>query len=146
MLKRSNKLMAPLSLLVIAAVMLAACTPATATTQAPQPTAVPPTAVPPTAVPPTAVPPTEEPTEVPVVELKIAFLGPLTGGAAFLGTEQLAFARLAVEDFNKSMEGHYHATLVEEDTDITPDKATPVCQKNADDATVIGLVGPAGSG
>ena len=146
MLKRSNKLMAPLSLLVVAAVMLAACTPATATTQAPQPTAVPPTAVPPTAVSPTAVPPTEEPTEVPVVELKIAFLGPLTGGAAFLGTEQLAFARLAVEDFNKSMEGHYHATLVEEDTDITPDKATPVCQKNADDAAVIGLVGPAGSG
>jgi branched-chain amino acid transport system substrate-binding protein len=146
MLKRSNKLMAPLSLLVIAAVMLAACTPATATTQAPPPTAVPPTAVPPTAVPPTAVPPTEEPTEVPVVELKIAFLGPLTGGAAFLGTEQLAFARLAVEDFNASMEGHYHATLVEEDTDITPDKATPVCQKDADDETVLGLVGPAGSG
>jgi branched-chain amino acid transport system substrate-binding protein len=146
MLKRSNKLMAPLSLLVIAAVMLAACTPATATTQAPPPTAVPPTAVPPTAVPPTAVPPTEEPTSAPVVELKIAFLGPLTGGAAFLGTEQLAFARLAVEDFNEANDGHYNATLLEEDTDITPDKATPVCQKNADDATVIGLVGPAGSG
>ncbi|MBF8282497.1 MAG: Peripla BP 6 protein [Anaerolineales bacterium] len=146
MLKRSNKLMAPLSLLVIAAVMLAACTPATATTQAPPPTAVPPTAVPPTAVPPTAVPPTEEPTSAPVVELKIAFLGPLTGGAAFLGTEQLAFARLAVEDFNEANDGHYNATLLEEDTDITPDKATPVCQKDADDDTVLAIVGPAGSG
>jgi branched-chain amino acid transport system substrate-binding protein len=146
MLKRSNKLMAPLSLLVIAAVMLAACTPATATTQAPPPTAVPPTAVPPTAVPPTAVPPTEEPTSAPVVELKIAFLGPLTGGAAFLGTEQLAFARLAVEDFNEANDGHYNATLLEEDTDITPDKATPVCQKDADDETILGIVGPAGSG
>ena len=145
MLKRSNKLMALFSLLVIAAVMLAACTPATAT-EAPQPTAVPPTAVPPTAVPPTAVPPTEEPTEVPVVELKIAFLGPITGPAASLGTEQLAFARVAVVAFNTLHAGKYHATLVEEDTDITPDKATPVCQKDADDQTILGIVGPAGSG
>ena len=145
-MKRSNKLMSVLGLLVMASVVLAACGGTPTPTAAPPPTAVPPTSAPaPTVAPPTAVPATEVPTEVPVVEIKIAFLGPLTGGAAFLGTEQLAFARLAVEDFNKGMAG-YHATLVEEDTDISPDKAVPVCQKDADDQTILGVVGPAGSG
>ncbi len=119
MSKRSNKLMALIGILAATAMILAACQPA-----APAATATP-----------------SGP-----VEIKIAFLSPLTGGAAFLGTEQLAFARLAVEDFNKANEGKYHATLLEEDTDITPDKAVPVCQKDADDATVLGIVGPAGSG
>ena len=117
-MKRSNKSFAALSLLAIFALLIAACGPAT----------------------------TAAPTEAPLVEIKIAFLGPLTGGAAFLGTEQLAFARLAVEDFNKSMAGHYHATLLEEDTDITPDKAVPVAERLISDATVLGIVGPAGSG
>ncbi|HKZ71306.1 MAG TPA: branched-chain amino acid ABC transporter substrate-binding protein [Anaerolineales bacterium] len=85
-------------------------------------------------------------TVAPVVEVKIAFFGPLTGDAASIGQEQLLFARLAVEDFNTANTGRYHATLVEEDTDISPDKALPVCQKNAEDATVLGVVGPAGSG
>ena len=107
-----------ISLLAIVAILLAACAPATAVA----------------------------PTEVPVVEIKIAFLGPLTGGAGFLGTEQLAFARLAVEDFNKANEGKYHATLTEEDTDITPDKAVPVAERVIADSTTLGVVGPAGSG
>ncbi len=82
-----------------------------------------------------------------MTEVKIAFFGPLTGPAASLGQEQLALARLAVDDFNKTMGGsHYHATLVEEDTDITPDKAVPVCQKDADDNTILAVVGPSGSG
>ncbi len=115
-MKRTNKLMAVFSLLISAALVLSACGPAA--TQAP------------------AGP----------VEFKIAFFGPLTGGAASIGQEQLAFARIAVADFNKANEGKFKATLLEEDTDITPDKATPVCQKNADDATVLGVVGPAGSG
>jgi branched-chain amino acid transport system substrate-binding protein len=135
-MKRSNKFLAVFSLLAIFTVLIAACSPATA---------VPPTDAP-TAVPPTAVPPTDAPTEVPAVEIKIAFFGPLTGAAASIGQEQLLFARLAVEDFNTANEGLYHATMVEEDTDISPDKALPVCQKNAEDATVLGIVGPAGSG
>ncbi len=144
-MKHSNKLMSLISLLAVAALVLVACggtptpTAAPAATQAPAPTAAPPT------VAPTEVP-TEAPTEVPVVEIKIAFLGPLTGGAGFLGTEQLAFARLAVDDFNKSMDGHYHATLDEEDTDITPDKAVPVAERVIADANILGVVGPAGSG
>jgi len=144
-MKRPNKFMALIGILVSAALVLSACATPAATTQAPPPTQPPqPTQAPPTAVPTEA--PTEEPTAAPVVELKIAFLGPLTGAAADIGQQQLAFARIAVADFNKANEGHYTATLVEEDTDISPDKALPVCQKDADDATIVGIVGPAGSG
>jgi len=122
--------------LTAASLLLAACAPAA--------TAVPTAA--PTAVPqPTSVPATVAPTAAATVEIKIAFYGPLTGQAASLGTEQLAFARQAVADFNKSMTG-FHATMVEEDTDITPDKAVPVCTKDAGDNTIVGVVGPSGSG
>jgi len=118
MLYRSKRLASPMSLLIVFGLILTACQPA-------------------------AAPTTEAPSGP--VEIKIAFFSPLTGGAAFLGTEQLAFARLAVEDFNKGM-APYHATLVEEDTDITPDKAVPVAERTAADETILGVVGPAGSG
>jgi len=118
MLYLSKRLASPMSLLIVFGLILTACQPA-------------------------AAPTTEAPSGP--VEIKIAFFSPLTGGAAFLGTEQLAFARLAVEDFNKGMVP-YHATLVEEDTDITPDKAVPVAERTAADETILGVVGPAGSG
>ncbi|MBI3242117.1 MAG: branched-chain amino acid ABC transporter substrate-binding protein [Chloroflexi bacterium] len=144
-MKRSNKMLSLFGLLTVIALLVTACGTPPATTEAPAATQPPaPTAAPPT-VAPTDVP-TEAPTAVPVVEIKIAFMGPLTGGAAFLGTEQLAFARLAVEHFNSEMSGHYNATLLEEDTDITPDKAVPVAERLIADATVLGVVGPAGSG
>lgn len=136
-MKHTNKLMSWLSLLAVASLALAACGGAPAATTAPEPTAVPATVAPATEAPP--------PTDVPIVEIKIAFLGPLTGGAGFLGTEQLAFARLAVDDFNKNTSG-YNATLQEEDTDITPDKAVPVAERVIADANILGVVGPAGSG
>jgi branched-chain amino acid transport system substrate-binding protein len=144
-MKRQDKPMLVFSGLAIAALLLAACAPAATPTaeptQAPAPTTAP---AQPTAT--SAPAPTDAPTEVPVVEIKIAFFGPLTGDAASIGQEQLLFARLAVEDFNKANEGHYVATLVEEDTDISPDKALPVCQKTVEDKTILGVVGPAGSG
>jgi branched-chain amino acid transport system substrate-binding protein len=125
-MKRLNKLMPLLGGLTAASLLLAACAPAA------------------TAVP-TAVPATVAPTAAANVEIKIAFYGPLTGGAAALGQEQLALARIAVTDFNKNMTG-FHATMVEEDTDITADKAVPVCTKDAADPTIMGIVGPSGSG
>ena len=124
-MKRSNKIMSLLGLLVIASVVLAACTPAAT----PEPTKA----------------PTSAPTEQPTVEIKIAFFSPLTGPAASLGQEQLALARIAVSDFNKNMAG-FHVTMVEEDTDITADKAVPVCTKDAADNTIVAVVGPSGSG
>src|SRR5438874_10146988 len=125
-MKRSNKLMQLLGGLTAAGLLLAACAPAA--TPAP-----------------TAVPATAAPTAAANVEIKIAFFGPLTGGAASLGQEQLALARIAVKDFNKNMTG-FHATMVEEDTDITADKAIPVCTKDAADSSIVGVVGPSGSG
>lgn len=122
-MKHSNKIISLAGLFVSASLILAACAPAAT----PAPTAVP------------------QPTTAPTVEIKIAFFGPLTGGAASLGTEQLAFARQAVIDFNKGMTG-FHVTMVEEDTDITADKAVPVCTKDAADNTIVGVVGPSGSG
>jgi branched-chain amino acid transport system substrate-binding protein len=122
-MKRSNKIVSLLGCLTAASLLLAACAPAAT----PAPTAVP------------------QPTAVPTVAIKIAFFGPLTGPAASLGQEQLALARIAVSDFNKSMAG-FHVTMVEEDTDITADKAVPVCTKDAADSTIVGVVGPSGSG
>jgi len=121
-MKRSNQFMRLLGGLTAASLLLAACAPAA-----------------------TAVSATVAPTAAANVEIKIAFLGPLTGPAASLGQEQLAFARQAVIDFNKSMAG-FHATMVEEDTDITADKGVPVCTKDAADNTIVGVVGPSGSG
>lgn len=131
-MKHSNKIVSLLACLTVASLLLAACAPAAT----PAPTAVPQ---------PTAVPATQAPTAAPTVEIKIAFFGPLTGPAASLGQEQLALARIAVSDFNKGMAG-FHVTMVEEDTDITADKAVPVCTKDAADATIMGVVGPSGSG
>jgi branched-chain amino acid transport system substrate-binding protein len=131
-MKHSNKFASLFGGLAAASLLLAACAPAAT----PAPTAVPQ---------PTAVPATAAPTAAPTVEIKIAFFGPLTGGAAVLGQEQLALGRIAVSDFNKNMTG-FHATMVEEDTDITADKAVPVCTKDAADATIVGVVGPSGSG
>ena len=117
---RLNKLMSLLGGLTAASLLLAACAPAA-----------------------TAVPATVAPTAAANVEIKIAFFGPLTGPASSLGQEQLALARIAVTDFNKNMTG-FHATMVEEDTDITADKAVPVCTKDAAD-TSIGILPPGSS-
>jgi branched-chain amino acid transport system substrate-binding protein len=126
-MKRLHKIMPLLGGLTAASLLLAACAPAAT----PGPTSAP-----------SSVP---APTAAAKVEIKIAFYGPLTGAAASLGQEQLAFARQAVKDFNQNMAG-FNATMVEEDTDITADKAVPVCTKDATDNTIVGVVGPSGSG
>jgi branched-chain amino acid transport system substrate-binding protein len=124
-MKRSNKMLVAPGLLAIIALMIAACGPV-ATTEAP----------------------ITAPTQAPVTEVKIAFFGPLTGGGgSAIGLEQLALARLAVADFNAKMSGsNFHIALVEEDTGSTPDKAVPVCQKDANDPTILAVIGPFGSG
>lgn len=75
--------------------------------------------------------------------IKVAILGPFTGGAAFVGTEQLNFAKLAVADFEKA--SGIKVELVEVDTELDPAKAVTGVQKVVADADVVGIVGPAGS-
>jgi branched-chain amino acid transport system substrate-binding protein len=74
---------------------------------------------------------------------KIAIMGPFTGDAASVGTEQLNFAKLAVADFNKANSTTYE--LVEVDTQLDAAKATTGAQSIVSNADVVAVVGPAGS-
>ncbi len=81
--------------------------------------------------------------DVPDVPVKIAALGPYTGPAASIGTEQLNWAQLAVADFNEAT--GWNVELVEGDTQLDPAIAVTVAESVIADADVYGAVGPAGS-
>ncbi len=76
--------------------------------------------------------------------VKIAILGPFTGGAASVGQEQLNFAKLALADFKKSS-GMADVELVEVDTQLDAAKAVTGAQSVISNDAVVGVVGPAGS-
>lgn len=75
--------------------------------------------------------------------IKIAFMGPLTGGAAFIGQEQLGFAKAAVQIFNE--ESGLNVELVEGDDEMNPDTGKTVAKRFAADSEILVVVGPAGS-
>ncbi len=75
--------------------------------------------------------------------IKVAFLGPLTGGAAFIGQEQLGFAQVFIDDF--AAETGLTVEIVEGDTEINPDTGKIVAEQVAADDEVLVVVGPAGS-
>src|SRR5215212_3564401 len=75
--------------------------------------------------------------------VKIGILAPITGPAASIGSEQLNFGKLAIEDFNKANGTTYE--LVEGDTQLDPAKATDAAQRFAADSDIYVVVGPAGS-
>ncbi|MFQ5613834.1 MAG: ABC transporter substrate-binding protein [Anaerolineae bacterium] len=77
------------------------------------------------------------------VDIKIGFMGPLTGGAAFLGQEQLNFAKVAVELFNE--ETGFNVQVVEGDTEINPDQGKIVAERFIADDSIYAAVGPSGS-
>ncbi len=81
--------------------------------------------------------------QAPEVNVKIGILGPFTGGAASVGTEQLNWAKLAVEDFNAAT--GWSVELVEGDTALDPATAITVAESFIADSDIYGLVGPAGS-
>ncbi len=81
--------------------------------------------------------------KVPTVPVKIGVMGPFTGPAASIGQEQLNWAKLAVEDFNKA--SGWKAELVEGDTELDPSKAVTVATSLIADKDIYGVVGPAGS-
>lgn len=76
-------------------------------------------------------------------EIKIGHMGPLTGGAAFLGQEQLNFTKVAVEIFNE--ETGMNVQVVEGDTMINADEGKIVAERFIADDTLFAAVGPAGS-
>lgn len=81
--------------------------------------------------------------DAPEGAVKVAILGPFTGPAASIGTEQLNWARLAVSDFNEAT--GWSVELVEGDTQLDPAIAVTVAESIIADADIYGVVGPAGS-
>ncbi len=73
----------------------------------------------------------------------IGFMGPFTGDAASIGQEQLNWGKLGLEDFNKANGTKF--TFVETDTQLDPAQATTGGQKLVSDASVVAVLGPAGS-
>jgi branched-chain amino acid transport system substrate-binding protein len=70
-------------------------------------------------------------------------MAPITGDAGSIGTEQLNFAKFAVDRFNE--ENGTDFTLVEGDTQLDPAQASTVGQRFASDDDILAVVGPAGS-
>ena len=78
--------------------------------------------------------------------LKIAFVTPLTGGAAFLGQEQLTWAKYAVKTLPPKM--GLKIQLITGDTPVEqgPAPAQSLAQKFVADKSVIAILGPSTSG
>ncbi len=85
----------------------------------------------------------QDATAVPTVPIKISAMGPFTGDAASIGQEQLDWAKLAVEDFNKAT--GWSVELVESDTQLKAAIAVTVADSVIADSDIYGVVGPAGS-
>lgn len=81
--------------------------------------------------------------DAPEETVKIGFLGPLTGGAAWVGEEQVQWVQMAVDDFNA--EHGWNVELVEGDTELDPEAGLLAAENILADEDVLGVVGPAGS-
>lgn len=81
--------------------------------------------------------------DIPDVPVKIAILGPFTGDVAAIGQEQLAWAQLAVSDFNEAT--GWDVRILEGDTQLNAQLAVTVAESVIADPDVYGAVGPAGS-
>lgn len=78
-------------------------------------------------------------------DLKIAFFGALTGPAAALGQNIKKGAELAINEYNAD-NADCKVTLVDFDSQGSPDQAPQLAKAAIDDAGVVGVVGPAFSG
>jgi branched-chain amino acid transport system substrate-binding protein len=71
---------------------------------------------------------------------RIGFMGPITGDAAFIGKEQLGFAKYAIRKL-----GGGEVRLIEGDTQLSPARAATVAKTFHANRDVLAVVGPAGS-
>jgi hypothetical protein len=74
--------------------------------------------------------------------MKIGFVTPLTGGAGFLGQEQLTWAKYAVKTLARPL--GLKITLVPGDTPVEqgPAPAQALAQKFVADKSVVAILGP----
>lgn len=73
----------------------------------------------------------------------MGYMGPLTGGAAFIGNEQFGFAKVAVDLFNERT--GLNVQIVEGDTEINADTGRIVAERFVADEDMVVVIGPAGS-
>lgn len=78
-------------------------------------------------------------------DLKIAYIGPLTGDYANLGLNIVNGAKLALQEYN-DQHSDCPVTLERLDSQGDPEKATPLALQAINDDTIIGVVGPTFSG
>lgn len=81
----------------------------------------------------------------PACDLKIAFMGALTGPAAGLGVGAVNGAELAIDQYNDE-HPDCKVTFSKNDSQSDPKQAPGVAKSIIDDAKVVGLVGPLFSG
>ena len=79
-------------------------------------------------------------------QMKIAIVTPLTGGAGFIGNEQLTWAKFAVKNVAPKL--GLKVQLITGDTPVEqgPAIAQTLAQKFVADSKVVGIIGPATSG
>lgn len=86
------------------------------------------------------VPQTAAAPSVSCTSTSIGFMGPITGEAAFIGKEQLGFAKYAIRKL-----GGGKIKLVEGDTQLDPAQASTVGARFHANDNILAVVGPAGS-
>ncbi|HEY4413301.1 MAG TPA: branched-chain amino acid ABC transporter substrate-binding protein [Gaiellaceae bacterium] len=73
----------------------------------------------------------------------IGMQAPITGPAGSIGSDQLHWAQFYFTQWNKTHKLKIH--LMQEDTQLDPSKASTTAQALASTASVMGVIGPAGS-
>jgi branched-chain amino acid transport system substrate-binding protein len=75
--------------------------------------------------------------------VSIGMQAPITGPAGSIGSDQLHWAQFYFTQWNKRSKIKIH--LVQQDTQLDPSKASTTAQALASNASVMGVIGPAGS-
>ena len=76
--------------------------------------------------------------------VSIGMLAPITGPAGSIGSDQLHWAQFYATQWNKNKK-HVRIKIVQGDTQLDPSKASTVAQSFASNASIVGVIGPAGS-
>ena len=77
--------------------------------------------------------------------VQIGMLVPVTGPAGSIGSDQLHWAQFFIAQWNASKANKVKLKLVQGDTQLDPSKASTVAQSFASNASIMGVIGPAGS-
>ena len=78
--------------------------------------------------------------------LKLGFVSPVTGGAGFLGTEQLTWAKLAVKQLAPALGLKISLVVFDTPVEQGPAPAQAAAQKFVADPKVVEVIGPSTSG